>query len=502
MRAVSRQTSKTTFQSPSGLRARWRAGGLAFRIIFWRFVTYQMTHPRFLRIVFGALRRVRPIFIMRKVVVATRHEDVRAVLCRDADFNLAEYTQERMLGGSFILNIDWPDQHRREETKIQEAFGCPGEDALRRFVEHDEARIRKIVSERCQSVIAEAQSNGGTLDVALGLARRVARDVARDHYGVPEPDEEAGEMAEWLQVLASAIIALPPNGSRWRRETEHAADRLRKHVMTLVERRSGEIGAAVAAEGPQAQDDVLTRMIKLKPRGPANPAAKAAPSASPAMHAIASDWVTDDWICRMIVGLLVFGSATVVRTATDTIDELLKRPRVLADARAAARDVALAQANLEKTRETGANTRAHAAATRNLENTRSALLKYVYEALRFRPMLPVLARYCPRVTVIARHRLRGRAVPAGAMVVVPPLAAMFDARVFYRPGQFRVDRPRENYLLFGAGQHACIAQWVFDIELEEIVGAVLRMDRVERAPGVRGRIGYTAAAATRLYLKL
>jgi cytochrome P450 len=79
---------------------------------------------------------------------------------------------------------------------------------------------------------------------------------------------------------------------------------------------------------------------------------------------------------------------------------------------------------------------------------------------------------------------------------------MFDARVFRRPGQFRVDRPREDYLLFGAGQHACIGQWVFDIELEEIVGALLRLDRIQRVPGERGRIGYTAAAATRLHITI
>jgi len=486
MPAIGRQTGKATFQSPSGLRASWRSAGLALRMVFWRIATYQMTHPRLLRVIFGVLRRVRPIFIMRKVVVATRHEDVRAVLCRDADFMLAEYTQERMLGGSFILNIDWPDQHRREESKIQEAFGCPAEERLRRFVEHDEARLRKIVSERCGSVIDEARRNGGELDVPLGLVRRVAQDVARHHYGVPEPDDASDEMAEWLQLLASAVIALPPAGSPLRHETEDAADRLRQHVMAHIERRSEAIGAEGADEGPQAEDDVLTRMIKLKPREPGG----------------SGGWVNDDWICRMIVGLLVFGSATVVRTATDAIDELLKRPRVLAGAKAAARDVALAQANLAQARETGASAQARAAAMLNLENTRLALLKYVYEALRFRPMLPVLARYCPRVTVIARNRLRGRAVPAGAMVVVPPLSAMFDARVFPRPDQFRVDRPRENYLLFGAGQHACIGQWVFDIELEEIVGALLRLDRIERAPGRRGRIAYTAAAATRLIVKI
>lgn len=502
MPAIGRQSTKLTFQSPSGLRSMWRATGLALRVIAWRVLTYQMTHPRFLRIAFGVLRRVRPIFIARKTVLATRHEDVKAVLCRDADFMSAEYTQGRMLGGSFIINIDWPDQHRREESKIQEAFGCPGRDPFKRFLEHDEARIRAIVSERCNSVIADARRAGGELDVALGLARSVTQAVVERHYGVPAPDGQSEVLAEWLQALASAIIALPPSGSRWRHDAEDAADRLRNHVMAVVRSRSGEILAEGADEGPQAQDDILTRMIKLKTQMPRAADGKAASSMSPDLSGGDNDWVDDDWICRMIVGLMVFGTATVVRTTTDTIDELLKRPRALADAQAAARDVRLALENLEKTQENAASGQAREAAMRNLENARTALLKYVYEALRFRPMLPVLARYCPRVTVIARNRLRGRAVRAGAMVIVPPLAAMFDARVFRRPGQFRVDRPRENYLLFGAGQHECIAQWVFDIELEEIVGAVLRLDRVRRAPGVRGRIGYTAAAATRLYIKV
>jgi cytochrome P450 len=473
--------------------------GLALRVLTWRVLTYQMTHPRFLRIVFGVLRRVRPILILRKNVLATRHEDVKAVLCRDADFTSAEYTQGRMLGGSFIINIDWADQHRREESKIQEAFGCPGHDPFERFLEFDEARIRAIVSERCQRVIADARRAGGELDVALGLARSVTLAVVERHYGVPAPDGPADMLAEWLQALASAIIALPPNGSRWRHEAENAADRLRNHIMAVVRNRSEEIFAEGADEGPRAQDDILTRMIKLKPR-PLREGDDAVAPGEP--HPGDNDWVDDDWICRMIVGLLVFGTATVVRTTTDTIDELLKRPGALADAQAAARVVGLARRNLETTQKNAASPQAREAAERNLENTRAALLKYVYEALRFRPMLPVLARYCPRVTVIARNRLRGRAVPAGARVIVPPLSAMFDARVFRRPGQFRVDRPREDYLLFGAGQHACIGQWVFDIELEEIVGALLRLDRIQRVPGERGRIGYTAAAATRLHITI
>ncbi|MFX9093454.1 hypothetical protein ABTN25_20180, partial [Acinetobacter baumannii] len=61
-----------------------------------------------------------------------------------------------------------------------------------------------------------------------------------------------------------------------------------------------------------------------------------------------------------------------------------------------------------------------------MAKSREALTHYIYEALRFRPMLPLLVRDCPRETIIANGTRRVRIVPAGARVLAAPLAAMFD----------------------------------------------------------------------------
>ena len=110
MPVASQRSAASRIASPYALTKIGRRIALGRRIAGWRVTTHLMTHPRFFRILFGVLRRIRPILILRKKVLVTRHEDVKAVLSRDADFMLAEYDEERMLGGSFILNIDWPEQ--------------------------------------------------------------------------------------------------------------------------------------------------------------------------------------------------------------------------------------------------------------------------------------------------------------------------------------------------------------------------------------------------------
>ena len=93
-----------------------------------------------------------------------------------------------------------------------------------------------------------------------------------------------------------------------------------------------------------------------------------------------------------------------------------------------------------------------------MNTLRTTLRHFVYEALRFRPMLPLLVRDTPRDTVIAYGTKKARLVRAGTRVLAPPLSAMFDREAVPDPSSFDAKRPFDQYLHFGFGARECFGQ--------------------------------------------
>src|SRR5690606_27901244 len=84
------------------------------------------------------------------------------------------------------------------------------------------------------------------------------------------------------------------------------------------------------------------------------------------------------------------------------------------------------------------------------------LWRYVREALRFRTPTPVVVRRCIAPVRVSQGTPHETSLPAGTLVLAGLGAAMKDASVVHDPGTFRLDRPDEHYLHFGAGLHACL----------------------------------------------
>jgi cytochrome P450 len=213
-----------------------------------------------------------------------------------------------------------------------------------------------------------------------------------------------------------------------------------------------------AMQGPQPTtlpDDLLTRLVQLLCAG-----------GQPA-------WFTQDWIRCYLTGLVATGAATVVRAATHAIDQLVADPSALR----------------------GAQRSAQAAAAGS-----QMLKSYVYEALRFRPMLPVLVRDCPRDTIIANGTTRARVVPGGTRVIAGPLAAMFDPEAVPMPWRFDAQRPLTQYIHFGHGPRHCFGEYVADTVMMEVIPAVLRLRGLARAAGAKGRVQYEGPVCSSLVL--
>src|SRR5262249_29823845 len=66
---------------------------------------------------------------------------------------------------------------------------------------------------------------------------------------------------------------------------------------------------------------------------------------------------------------------------------------------------------------------------------------YVWEAMRFNPIFPYLARLSAQESPLARGTDRETTIPAGTVVLSLTRSAMFDADEFSHPEEFQPRRP-------------------------------------------------------------
>jgi len=440
-------------EGSSTLESIFESISLAVRLRIYTITCYFLSHPLLLRLVFAFVRRVRPIAIVRNYVVVAKAKDVREVLDRLADFTLAEDLGPKIPWGPFVVTIDWPEQHARERQLLQSVVSSLA----------DVDRIRNAAATLCRARIAQAQSLG-RIDVVKDLCEPVLVDTVQNYFGIPSIGS-ADEMATLLGRVASFIMVEPPTGSARRIESLDSIARLSR---TIVDQINLIKGLPAPATGP----DLLTRLVaKLTGKG-------------------GPTWLDESWIRRYMTGLAVFGGGTIIRATTQAIDQLIRHPADLQEARALAVEI-------DRFPASGPSS---LVAQQRIEAARESLLQIIYEALRFRPMLPILTRYVPRETIVAKDVAHARLVPAGATLLAPPIAAMFDPEEFPNPWRFSRARCLKGYVHFGHGPRHCFGKYVADVLMVEIFRSLLLCDDLKRAAGSSGRIAYDGAAARSLVL--
>lgn len=453
------------------VRGEWRAtdGGalsrflgkisLAWKMVGYRFSSYIFSHLWLLKLVFTLLRRVRPISIFGKLVILTKMDDVREVLRRFDDFTLGEAIEPGMPWGPFIMTVDWSEQHARERELLQSV--------VKREV--DPQTITEAVADECRERIAAAN---GRIDMVAELAEPAVIRIAADYFGVPPLKDDKHRMARATRNLAGIIMVNPPVGSQPWIDSRDDMIALTQQLLEQIATAKSKINASRQNELP---DNLLTRLTALLQAGSA------------------PKWFDEDWIRRYLTGLVATGLATVVRGTAQTVDQLVTRPDALKEAQLLAAALDHAEA-YQQSLPSGASEIERRSAAERVARSRDALTHYIYEALRFRPMLPLLVRDCPRETIIANETRRVRVMPSGARVLAAPLAAMFDPDAFPNPLRFDPQRPLKNYIHFGDGARHCFGRYVAESALMEMVRALLRLPGLARASGADGQIRYEGPA--------
>ena len=106
----------------------------------------------------------------------------------------------------------------------------------------------------------------------------------------------------------------------------------------------------------------------------------------------------------------------------------------------------------------------------------------LYEALRFRPILPASFRVCVAKggASLGPDGWRRRQIAEGENVAVFSLAAMFDGRVINQPTSFDPDRPRADNLAFGHGKHWCVGVPLALTVLSNVFMPMLKRGPIQR----------------------
>ena len=408
---------------PGGPARFFQALAIAFRMLAYRVTCFLFCHLGFLKLVFTVLRPLRPIARFGKLMVLTKAEDIRECLSRFNDFALGEVIEPGMPWGSFIMTVDWSEQHRVERDLLQSAVD-PVADAQ---------TITRILAKKSQERLDRADHR---MDAVADFAEPVVLGLISDYFGISPVKNDPRRMAQATRDLAGIIMVNPPVGSKPWINSRDSIALVTAQITSQMHHAAATIKNGATAELP---DTLLTRLIVLHLKGGL------------------PKWFNEDWIRRYLTGLVGTGGATIVRAFTQMLDQLLHRPQVLQEAC----DLV---SRLDQEEQSGLDSR----------ETRERLRLYMYEALRFRPMLPLLVRDSPRDTVIANDTPRVRLVPAGTRLLAPPLAAMFDPAVFPEPNRFNPKRCKDQYIHFGHGSRQCFGRYIADIALIEMSRALLR----------------------------
>jgi cytochrome P450 len=414
-------------------------------------------HPFFLRTALGLLQRNAPIAKAGKTVVVTGEAQVREVFSRPTDFLFGFGNGPKMKLGPFLFGMDASTQYFAEKQALHHV-------AIARDLPAQFGREVRTQALLAFSEIDKRINAGGRVDLLSTFIEPALLRAGACFYGVELEDVRKssylkagngeGTYFQWIRKLGGAVGSSWPAPFGLEALSTQLAPEMEAFLIGQVER----------------------QQRRPKPR-----------TVIGALWNHGSSPNTSSDIARCVGGLMLAGAAAI-KASTLALHELLRRPSAIERIDDATDDLGKRLAGNALLDDADEPVR---------KNAENVVLGYAWEALRFRPPFPFLSRYCPRATTLAVGTPYETPVPAGATVLVSPLAAMFDPLHTDRPEQFIPTRPANTYYLFGFGLHRCFGEQLAIRAIGELLTLLLASYRIEP-----GWIEYDGPAVARYEVKI
>jgi cytochrome P450 len=384
--------------------------GLKSKLIQWGF-----DH---IEVFLSVLRDLAPILVLKKknLAILTRYDDVKEVFLADDDFGVPYAAKLNVITGGvpFLLGMEDSPAYRGSLKALQEVF--PAADIKTRLVPATERAAERIVA-----------ASRGRVDT-LKLASDATFDVFLEYFGIPAPTN--GDIAGWSARLFESIFHVGKPDPQLDADAAAYSKALLAHVQETIDARK--------ASG-EKKDDVLGRCLEKQAAGKAG--------------------FTDHEIRGTLAGFIVAGLPQPPMVLPKVIEQLLRRPKILAEVQEVAR-----------------------------KNDDDTLAKYVFEAMRFDPLAPFLQRIAKRDHLFADRPFRAKKIERGRHIMFFSASAMMDERRVSSPKSFNPNRPPHHYILFGHGLHQCFAIQINQKLLPLMLKPLLQRQGLRRASGPEGHL--------------
>jgi len=338
----------------------------------------------------------------------------------------------------------------------------------------DLPQVRRRAAELAEAAL-DAATGKGQIETVSRLGRFIPAKICGEYFGFPGPD--VATMLRWSYAFQADMFKNLANDPATHAASVQAGDEMRIYLAELLAEKRAELKQHRTAkhEGlldrvasfatqcnvfddirdhlrdlvhPQetteddiVDDTILERLLDL--------------TASPTFRFL------DDRVLANVAGFLIGSVETTSQAIVQVIEQLLQHPAELVPARQAA--------------ESGDD---------------GTFDKYVFEALRFNPINPLVFRACEHDYVLARGSTRETAIPSGTVVFACTASGMFDEGSVHDPTSFSVDRPEHVYLHFGHGHHRCLGEPVASAVIPEVVKRVILRPGVHLLAGEAGSIDF------------
>jgi cytochrome P450 len=352
---------------------------------------------------FTELRESRPILKTPQCTLLALHDDVVDALLQPSVFTVQLY-EEKM--GTYLMAQDDTPVHFREKAIMQTMLN-----------RDDLPKIREFVGKTARDILDAAPD--GKIDAVNELTRRVPIALVQEYMGFD--GIEPAKIARWSLFNQWNTFHNQPfddneNPADIQAKTQAVNAELGAYLGELVPRR-----IAAIKKGDQ-RDDIVSRLLRVSlPQSVGFPMER---------------------LVRNIGGLLIGTIETTSQATAQALQQLFRRPEMLAKARAVVNDPAKFDG-------------------------------FAFEALRFDPISPYLFRRAAKDYVIARKSARETTIEAGTIVLPLVLSAMFDPTAHAEPMEFRPDRSLNKMFHFGFGLHECLGRYIGEVMVPEIIRQVV-----------------------------